>query len=221
VSKTSERPVVQDSSKSSRMIQPQVVNESFYKAIGLNDSLTKMFMDLSSLSFLLASSHRNEDETNNELLTRGIAEAEKYIDTILRGGWYSTPSTTKGVVAGRAFVVLSGYIYLYLFLRRIEVSSRLYDWMVSLLREDLGNIERTMRKTCSPELLFWVLFIGASGSVGRRESSWFMKELRVSKESLGLRSWLDARASLMKFAWVEGGVDGFGNEGLWCGLDAA
>lgn len=196
-------------------LQPPSIDESFYGEHGLDGPLTKMFTDLNSLSFSVANS---PDGTQDEGLSCGIAEAEKYIDTMLRGGWYDARSTTKGVVAGRAFIVLAGYIYLYLFLRRIEVSSRLYDWMVSLLREDLGNVEHTMRKTCSPELLFWILVIGASGSVGRRESNWFLKELRVSKDVLALGSWEDARAILSRFASVEGWKDEFVGEKIWSEL---
>ncbi|KAE8451943.1 hypothetical protein EG329_002784 [Mollisiaceae sp. DMI_Dod_QoI] len=196
------------------LIQPEFVNDSFYKEIGLDGPLSKMFMDLHWLSFLMVNNDRNAGATDNDVLTSSITESERYIDTMLRGGQYGNHKATKGVVAGRAFVVLAGYIYLYLYLRRIEVNNRLYDWMVDLLREDLGNVERRMRESYPPELLFWVLFVGACASVGRRELDWFKKELRVSKEILGLNDWIGARYILMKFAWAEGWNESI-NEIFW------
>ncbi|KUJ19899.1 uncharacterized protein LY89DRAFT_464947 [Mollisia scopiformis] len=189
---------------SGAMVQPDPVIGSFYRELGLDAPLIKMFTDLHWLSSMMSNSARRRGAVNANVLNRGITEAEKYIDTMLRGGRLDNHQTTKGIVAGKAFVVLSGYIYLYLLLRRIEVSSRIYDWMVDLLKEDLKNIQHVMRKAYPPELLFWILFLGASASIGRRELEWFKKELLVGKESLGLSAWSSAKAILMKFSWVEG-----------------
>lgn len=200
------------------MAQPELVDDSFYKEVGLDSPLVKMFMTLHWLSSMMANNDRDAGVTDNDVLACNITEAEKYIGTMLRGGQYSSYKSLKGVVVGNAFVVLAGYTYLYLHLRRIEISSRLYDWMVSLLSEDLRNVEHEMRVICPPELLFWVLFVGACASVGRLESQWFKKELRVSRVTLGLTSWIDARSILMKFTWVESWNEPM-NERLWHELD--
>lgn len=200
------------------MFQPEPVDDSFYKEVGLDAPLIKMFVNLHWLSSLMANNDLNVGATYNDVLTCNITETEKYIDSMLRGGQYSNYKSMKVVVVGKAFVVPAGYIYLYLHLRRIELSSRLYDRMVTLLREDLRNVEHAMRAICPPELLFWVFFVGVCASVGRLESDWFQKELRVSRVTLGLTSWIDARSVLMKFAWVETWNE-LVNERLWHELD--
>lgn len=189
----------------------QHLDESFYRDLGLHKYLVKMFMDLHRLSSLMANCDKG-------ILTDEIAEVEKYIDTMLRGGNYGDQNAINGSAAENAFIILSSYIYLYLSLRRIEVSSRIYDWMVDLLREALGKVAHTMRKDFPPELLFWVLWVGASASLRRRELDWFKKELRVSKEILGLKVWPDARTILTKFAWVEGWNEATDEE-LWHQLE--
>jgi len=59
----------------------------------------------------------------------------------------------------------------------------------------------------NPEILLWILFVGAAGSQGQVERPWFITLLVSGSNKLRLHSWDDARAMLKRFLYVDKMLD--------------
>ncbi|KAL2844554.1 hypothetical protein BJY01DRAFT_248065 [Aspergillus pseudoustus] len=58
-------------------------------------------------------------------------------------------------------------------------------------------------KTIAPDLVLWILFVGATASRGYTSRAWFVEQLAGSVWELGLREWDEARRVLGKFFWSD------------------
>jgi hypothetical protein len=99
--------------------------------------------------------------------------------------------------------VIAGYIYVYLFLRRIPSSSRIFSYMLALMKQEWKRAGSFIREIFPPGLLFWILFVGRCASA-EQLGPWFKEELILSKEVLNLKCWMEAKRVLEQFAWVGG-----------------
>jgi hypothetical protein len=173
------------------------------KELGLDPELSSMFVELHCVSYLVEQNDNGTFSLEKEDLHRSIYEAEKSVDTLLRGG-SCTARTINGVLLNSGCCVIAAYIYVYRSLRRIPLTSTLYDYMVRLLKQDIESVAGTVRQIYPREVLLWIFFIGVSAGQGRREESYFKQELAASRQALMITTWEVAKFVLKKFAWVEG-----------------
>jgi hypothetical protein len=171
--------------------------------LGLDPEVSSMFVELHCVSYLVEQDDNGTFTLEKADLHRSIYEAEKSVDTLLRGGQYEA-RTVHGVVSNSGCCIIAAYIYVYRSLRRIPLASTLYDYMVRLLRQDIESVADTVRQLFPMEVLFWVFFVGASAGKGRPEEFYFKHELMVSRQALMINTWEVAKFVLKKFAWVEG-----------------
>jgi hypothetical protein len=175
-------------------------SEFIEEVIGLDPEMVKMFSDLHWLSYLVALHDKGTLVMPSSTLNHSISECENFVDTVMRAGRYSD-RTVKGVSSESGCCVIAGYIYVYLFLRRIPSSSRIFSYMLALMKQEWKRAGAFIREIFPPGLLLWVLFVGRCASSEQLES-WFKEELVLSKDVLNLESWMEARGVLEQFAWV-------------------
>jgi hypothetical protein len=180
-----------------------VPNSAFIEeVIGLDSEMVKMFSDLHWLSYLVALHDKGTLVMPNSKLNQSISECENFVDTVTRAGRHRD-RTIKGVSIQSGCCVTAGYIYVYLFLRRIPNSSSIFSYMLTLMKQEWKRAGAFIREIFPPDLLFWVLFIGRCASSKQLER-WFKVELILSKNVLNLKSWMEVRGVLEQFAWVSG-----------------
>ena len=173
------------------------------RELGLDPEASSMFAELHCVSYLVEQNDNGTFTLEKHHLHRSIYEAEKSVDTLLRGG-SCTARTINSVPLNSGCCVIAAYIYVYRSLRRIPLTSTLYDSMVRLLKQDIENVAGTVRQIFPREVLFWVFFVGASAAEGRREESYFKQQLAVSRQALLITTWEVGKFVLKKIAWVEG-----------------
>jgi hypothetical protein len=171
--------------------------------LGLDPEAASIFVELHRVSYLMEQNDNGTFTLEKDDLYRSIFEAEKSVDTLLRGG-SCTARTVNSVLSNSGCCVIAANIYVYRSLRRIPLTSTLYDYMVRLLKQDIENVADTVRQVFPREVLFWVFFVGGSAAKGRREESYFKQQLAVSRQDLLIATWEVAKFVLKKFAWVEG-----------------
>ncbi len=167
------------------------------------------------------------DET--EVLSR-LCAIEKFIDTFVHGRIeranpheqreknFSTSSNKSPDVSVRPCGI-AGSVYIYLFLRKIPVTSPVYDWMVSLVQEEFERFsEEVLERMYPPEITFWMLFVAGVASFKRSERGWFVRKLVSVRDTLELKGWGEAKKLLGQLAWVEGAGEEHGKT-LWNELD--
>ena len=149
---------------------------------------------------------KNIDSLIHERIER-VDTSEHHIEfanTVLEKG----NTTTVGACAR------SATIFVYLFLRRIPIQSPVFDWMIDLLQQDFERTEHCIQQMYSPELLFWILFVAGTASLGRPKRVWFRSELAKNLGYLELNSWSAAKQVLEKLAWLETSGESLGRS-LW------
>jgi hypothetical protein len=176
--------------------------EYFEQEVGLDVEISMMFVNLRRVSHLMEENDNGTLKIEKAELRRAIVDTEMAVDKLLRGGRYDL-RTVKGIHSNSGCCVIAGCLYVYYFLRRIPVTSALYNYMVRLLKEDFENVAGTFRQVFPKEVLFWVLFVGAASATCREEEAWFKKELAMTRQGLSITTWEVAKFILKKFAWVE------------------
>jgi hypothetical protein len=176
--------------------------EYIEKELGLDPEVASMFVELHCISYLVEQNDNGTLALEKRDLHRSIYEAEKSVDTLMRGGYEAR--TVNGVQSHSGCCCLAAYLYVYRSLRRLPFSSTVYDYMVGLLKQDIESVAGTIRQVFPREVLFWIFFVGASTGKGRPEESYFKQELAVSRQALRITTWEVAKFVLKKFAWVEG-----------------
>jgi hypothetical protein len=171
--------------------------------LGLDPEASSMFVELHGVSYLMEQYDNGTFTLEKKDLHRSIYEAEKSVDMLLRGG-PCTARIVKGMLSNSGCCVIAAYIYVYRSLRRIPLTSTLYDDMVKILKQDIESVASTVRQIFPREMLFWIFFVGASAAKGRPEESYFKMQLGVSRQALLITTWEVAKFVLKKFAWVEG-----------------
>ncbi|KAL2794742.1 hypothetical protein BJX66DRAFT_325100 [Aspergillus keveii] len=93
-------------------------------------------------------------------------------------------------------------IFIYLYIRVMHLQSfPIMPYMTDALRECLLPRLSYFQET-APDLLFWILFIGALASQGYRSHQWFVAYLRCMASNLGLEEWNKARVFLGEFFYT-------------------
>jgi hypothetical protein len=177
-------------------------SEFIEEVIGLDPEMVKMFSDLHWLSHLVALHDKGTLVMPSSKLNQSICECENFVDTVMRAGRHRD-RTVKGVSTKSGCCVMAGYIYVYLFLRRIPNSSSIFSYMLTLMKGEWKRAGAFIREIFPPDLLLWVLFVGRCASSKQLEP-WFKVELVRSKNALNLKSWMEARGVLEHFAWIVG-----------------
>jgi len=171
--------------------------------LGLDPEVSSMFVALHCVSFLVEQNDSGALAIEKADLHHSIYEVEKSVDALMRSGQYEA-RTVKGVQSHSGCCVIAAEIYVYRSLRRIPLTSRMYDYLVGLLKQDIENVASTLRQVFPREVLFWVFFVGASAAKGCPEEAAFQRALAVSRQALMINTWEVAKFVLKKFAWVEG-----------------
>ncbi|KAJ0425200.1 hypothetical protein BJY00DRAFT_274956 [Aspergillus carlsbadensis] len=89
------------------------------------------------------------------------------------------------------------FIYLYVRIMHFQ-SFPIMPYMVDALRQSL-SLRLSHFQDTAPDLLFWILFMGALASQGYSSQAWFVAHLRRMASSLGLEEWDEARVVLGEF----------------------
>jgi hypothetical protein len=93
-------------------------------------------------------------------------------------------------------------IFIYLYIRVMHLQSfPIMPYMADALRECLLP-RLSYLQEIAPDLLFWILFVGALASQGYRSHPWFVAYLRCMASSLGLEEWDKARVVLGEFFYA-------------------
>lgn len=187
------------------------------KELGLDPEISSMFVELHCVSYLMEQNDNGTYALAKDDLHRSIYQAEKSVDTLMRGGNYEA-RTVHGVLSNSGCCAIAAYIYVYRSLRRIPFSSTVYNYFVHLLKQDLERTAGSFRQVLPRELLFWIFFVAASSGKGRPEESFFQKELSVSRQALRISTWEVAKFVLKKFAWIDGWNE-WADEALFNGLE--
>jgi len=169
--------------------------------IGLDPDIARIFTDLRRLSYQISDRNSGISEPDMTLYYQGVIDAEDHINLVKIGQKFSK-RTTKCVFSARSSCALAGYIYLYLFLRRIPLDNSVYGWIVGMLQEDLIKTIHVVGEHFPSEMRFWLVWVGLCAAHGRDSQDWFEEEVTFSKYTLGLVSWENARRVLEKFAWI-------------------
>ncbi|KAL3457548.1 hypothetical protein BJX64DRAFT_295850 [Aspergillus heterothallicus] len=105
-------------------------------------------------------------------------------------------------------------IYMYVRVTH-QQSFPIMQYMTEALKD--GLVPRLPHfKATAPDLLFWILFIGALASHGHSPRLWFVARLGDLASHLGLDEWDDARLVLNEFFYTgPSGVEGSMEEVLW------
>jgi hypothetical protein len=177
-------------------------SEFIEEVIGLDPEMVKMFSDLHWMSYLVGLHDKGSLVMPSSKLNQRICECENFVDTVTRAGRHSD-RTVKGVSTQSGCCVMAGYIYVYLFLRRIPNSSSIFSYMLTLMKQEWKRAGAFIREIFPPDLLLWVLFVGRCASSKQLEP-WFRVELVLCKNVLNLKSWMEARGVLEQYAWVTG-----------------
>jgi hypothetical protein len=184
-----------------------------------------MFLDLQYLSAQVAAYESGVLIGDAFELRDSLCSTEKFIDTLIHERIeridtsehhidFATAVLGKGHAIPVGACCRSAVIYVYLFLRRLPIHSPVFDWMVDMMRQDFERTEGTIRRVYPPELLFWLLFVAGTASLGRPDRSWFRMKLAKYRIFLKLNSWRAATAVLEKLAWLETPGESLGKS-LW------
>jgi hypothetical protein len=87
--------------------------------------------------------------------------------------------------------------------RTARINSTALSFAITMLKQELESLQKSETDQFRPELLFWILFIGGCATSGHPERHWFRCQLAAVCKKLGLVTWVEAKAILSKFAWVE------------------
>ncbi len=188
--------------------EPEILHDlEFFQSFTLDSSTTKMFQDLNRLS---DESSKIVDRLPQSLLNDQIGIVEKFIDSLVHFTLRFQGTTIDGKQTNSSFCILAGYIYLYIFLRKIPAESSIYMWMTTLLRQDFNRLDPQVLGYFPSELLFWVLFVGGLVASNKNDQDWFTEKLGEVSKKLELKSLRDVRKCLKKLSWV------VSNEGVRC-----
>jgi hypothetical protein len=156
--------------------------------------------------------------STEKLIDSLIHERIEIIDTSEHHIEFAAPVLEKGNAIPVGACGRSAGIYVYLFLRKIPIRSPVFDWMVDMTRQDFERTESCIRHMYPPELLFWLLFVAGTASLGRPDRPWFRMKLAKYRNFLKLDSWGAATEVLEKLAWIETPGESLGGS-LWDELE--
>jgi hypothetical protein len=173
-----------------------------------------MFLDLQYLSEQIAASDRRAFVGEPFELVDSVCTAEKQIDSLIHDRVekidtsehhieFAAPVLEKGNSIPVGACARSATIFVYLFLRRIPIHSPVFGWMIDMVRQDFERTEAYISQVYPPELLFWILFVAGTASLGRYERSWFLSKMTRYREFLKLKDWSAGKVVLEKLAWLE------------------
>ncbi|KAL5343159.1 hypothetical protein BJX70DRAFT_354728 [Aspergillus crustosus] len=89
------------------------------------------------------------------------------------------------------------------------------QYIAESLKQNLSIHLLQIQTTASPDLLFWMLFIGGLASQGYNSHSWFVSKLIVTTESLQITTWEEARWILDGFFYTDQEDEKKAEEALW------
>lgn len=177
-------------------------NPIFFDNIELDPPTAQMFQDLHTLSRQLLTSTISKSLSTEPNFNDQVTKAEQHIDYLVHCP--TTPGISiNGVSTNSGSCLLAGYIYLYLFLKRIPLQNSVYEWMASLLKDEILEHEATMKENFPIELRFWVFFVGGFAAAGTKEGEWFRKELQILRIDSELGGWESASLALKNIVWIQ------------------
>ena len=184
-----------------------------------------MFYDLQYLSEQVAANDSGALVGDPFELMDSICVTEKHIDSLIHERIERVDTCEHhiefaAIVLGKGNTIpvgacaRSATIYVYLFLRRIPIHSPVFDWMVDTVQQDFERTEASIRHIYPPVLLFWILFVAGTASLGKPQRSWFRSKLAKYRGFLKLNSWKAAKEVLETLVWLDTPGESLGGS-LW------
>jgi hypothetical protein len=102
----------------------------------------------------------------------------------------------------------AGLLYVHYVLRGLPLAYRQFDTLCKDLLFTLAEIAEVERAwKFAPELLLWVLSVGAILTPTRPQHKWFVDSLAAASTIFGYDEWLKYREAIHSFLWVENNDD--------------
>ena len=99
---------------------------------------------------------------------------------------------------------LAGLLYVHHVLRGLPLGYRQFDTLCQdLLFTVVGITDVEQAWNFAPELLVWVLSVGAMLTPARPQYSWFVDSLAAACATFGYAEWAQYREAIQSFLWVE------------------
>ena len=96
-------------------------------------------------------------------------------------------------------------LYINMVLRKLPLQATLHSAMAEHIRSDLERSGDRLIPTWTPnlKLLLWILFMGASATIGRSEHSYFMRKMELVAIELDLWNLKDFIETIKATVWCE------------------
>jgi hypothetical protein len=123
--------------------------------------------------------------------------AERSIDDNIRDAEH------KGDLVWRS-CASAGLLYVHHFLRGLPLAYRQFDTLCQDLwftLVEIADVEQAWN--FAPELLMWVLSVGAILTTTRPQHQWFVDSLAAASATFGYDEWIQYREAIQSFLWVE------------------
>lgn len=98
----------------------------------------------------------------------------------------------------------AGLLYVHYVLRGLPLAYRQFDTLCQDLLftlAEIADVKQTWK--FAPELLLWVLSVGAILTPTRSQHKWFVDSLAAASATFGYDEWIQYREAIQSFLWVE------------------
>ena len=98
----------------------------------------------------------------------------------------------------------AGLLYVHYVLRGLPLAYRQFDTLCQdllLILVEIADVEQAWK--FAPELLLWVLSVGAILTPTRPQHQWFVDSLAAASATFGYCEWIQYREAIQSFLWVE------------------
>lgn len=89
-----------------------------------------------------------------------------------------------------------------------------FDRLAQLIRCKMCNPLLTSHWSRAPDLVLWIMVVGALCAIGTNDRIWYVNALKQERNRLGMMSWMNLKLRLMEFLWFPLASDADGLE-LW------
>lgn len=76
-----------------------------------------------------------------------------------------------------------------------------FDRLAQLIKHKMSNPCLVPHWSQAPDLVLWIMVIGALCSIGTKERAWYVDALKQERNRLGMMSWANLKLRLTEFLW--------------------